>query len=207
MPDQDASPIYERLADEPSKWFARFLIYRNMGASRRSRLAAANEYLVLEHTRKTTTLQASNGVLKLYKVVPSAWWNASQRWNWKARAEAYDTMLQAKAEENYQKLKEFEAAEIARIMSTGYALKHERIQGLDKMARLVETSFRDEHGTMIFQWLTPDKIREYRGCLDDIAKELGDRVSRKELTGKEGGPIEIVTQWGGGAIAEADEEA
>lgn len=194
-------PLYDQQENEPSKWFAKFLLYRNMPANKRSLLGAYGIYQP----------QAEKGAKKQYKRVPGAWNRAFELYNWKARAEAYDKKLQAEAEERQRVLQELEAAEIARIMTTGYALKHERVKGLDAMARLIEQSWISEdketgEKITVFQWLTPDKVKEYRGCLDDIAKELGDRVSKRELTGKDGGPIEIVTEWGGGAIPEADGE-
>ena len=117
----------------------------------------------------------------------------------------------AERERRETALREAEEAEIAKIMSTGYAAVHVRIEALSKMADLIKLSFvaTDENGKekLEFKWVTPEKIKEFRGCLDDIAKELGHRVAKKEITGKDGGPIEFTTEWGGGALENEDMEA
>lgn len=76
-----------------------------------------------------------------------------------------------------------EQAEIQRILTSGYAAIHNRVQDLDRMARLIEQSWHDteEPDKIIWQWLTPDKLREWRGMLDDIAKELGQRIKKQEM--------------------------
>ncbi len=220
LEQDDTKPIYEKLDSEPAKWYARFLIYRNMPATDRSLLATVNEWLVLKKIEEIYALklpaeETSNllkdveGQIRPYKNVPGAWRRGAEKYDWKFRAEQYDAHLQAEQEARAALLREIEAAEIERIMTTGYALKHKRIQGLAEMARQIKKSFREdgkETGAIIYQWLTPDKVREYRGCLDDIAKELGERVSKKEVTGANGGPLVFKTEWGGGALAEESDE-
>ncbi len=69
---------------------------------------------------------------------------------------------------------------------TGYAIFYKRIHDLgviaERMFKLLEVGP-----------LPPATIREFRGLLDDIAKEKGERIRKEaiELTGKDGGPIEI----------------
>lgn len=80
-----------------------------------------------------------------------------------------------------------EQAEIERILTTGYAAIHNRVQALGRMADLIEQSWHEqvEPGQpekIVWQWVTPDKLREWRGCLDDIAKELGQRVKKSDVT-------------------------
>jgi hypothetical protein len=90
-------------------------------------------------------------------------------------------------------------------LTQGLALKGERVRKLKQLAALME---KDLFGG--FLWLDQVKgigsgdiaqivdyeefnkgeVDAYRGVLDDIAKELGHRVQRAELTGKDGGPIE-----------------
>lgn len=218
MPDEtDVQPIWERLEGEPNNWYARFLLYRNMKATDRSLLAAVNEWLVLKKIDEISALPLSaqekselfrdiEGQIRAYKNAPGAWRRSAEKYDWKFRAEQYDAHLQAEQEKRQQVLREVEAAEIERIMTTGYAAKHKRIEALASMADLIKLSFLSEEDNKVnFAWVTPDKIREFRGCMDDIAKELGDRVNKKELTGKDGGPIAFTTEWGGGALA-SDEE-
>lgn len=187
--EENVKPIYERLDNEPSAWFSRFLVYRNM--QNRSLLGAYKLF------------QARKGTEKHYKQVPGAWKEASEKYDWKFRAELYDDHIQAEIAERQRILFEAEQAEIERILTTDYAQKHKRIAGLARMAHIIENSF-IEDGEINYKFLNPDKVREYRGCLDDIAKELGERVKKSEVTGKDGGPLEFVTDWGGGIIEEED---
>lgn len=187
-------PIYEKQDNESSAWFAKYLIYRNEKPARRSLLGAYGKYQT----------QVQNSLEKHYKQPPGSWKQAFEKYDWKRRAEAYDAKLQAEQEERERVLREIEAAEIERIMTTGYAAVHERVKGLDEMARLIKKSWLNDEGEIVYQWLSPDKVREYRGCLDDIAKELGQRVKteKRELSGS----IEFKTEWGGGVL-DTDDEA
>lgn len=91
-----------------------------------------------------------------------------------------DPLVQAELERLRTAAREAEEREIERIMTNGYAAVHERVKGLDATARLLEASWHDpeQKEKVIFQWLTPDKVREWRGCLDDIAAETGGRVKQ-----------------------------
>lgn len=95
-------------------------------------------------------------------------------------------LIQSERKRRETELAEAEQAEIQRILTSGYAAIHNRVQDLDRMARLIEQSWHDaeDRETIIWAWLTPDKLREWRGCLDDIAKELGQRVkvSKSDVT-------------------------
>lgn len=98
-----------------------------------------------------------------------------------------DPIVQAELERLRTATREAEEREIERIMTTGYAAVHERVKALDSTARLIEASWHDplKPEVMMYQWLTPDKIREWRGCLDDIASETGGRIktTKKEVSG------------------------
>lgn len=90
-----------------------------------------------------------------------------------------DALVQTELERLRTAAREAEEREIERIMTTGYAAVHERVKGLDATARLIEKSWHDPDGKeIVYQWLTPDKVREWRGCLDDIAAETGGRVKQ-----------------------------
>lgn len=194
MPDSTevTQAIWERQPNEPARWYARFLLYRGMGPDR-SLLGCVHREEAQKDSKKRS------------RGVPGAWSDAFEQWNWKARAEAYDAHKQSEAEERQRTLDAIEQAERERILTTGYAIMEERIKGLDRMARLVEASFLEKdkdtgEDKINFAWVNPDKIREYRGCLDDIAKELGQRIKKSEITGKDGGPISYTTNWAGGVL-------
>lgn len=91
-------------------------------------------------------------------------------------------------------------------LSEGLALRGERVTRLKQLAALME---RDLFGG--FLWLDQVKgvgsgdiaqivdyeefnkgeVQEYRGILDDIAKELGHRVQKQEISGHDGLPIPV----------------
>ena len=183
MSDEQATQtLYNRQEEEPGIWYARFLLYRNMGHAR-SLLGAVHRE------------EAEKGRERQSEKVPGSWNRSADRWQWKKRAEQYDADQQSQAEERRRVIAAIEQAEIERIMTSDYALIHKRIEGLNRTAQLVEASFLEKdketgEEKINFAWVTPDKIREYRGCLDDIAKELGQRVKKTELTGKNGTPLE-----------------
>lgn len=193
----DTQPIWARLTGESNAWFHRFLLYRNMSAVERSLLGAYNIY----------QLRANKSRGKPYSDVSGAWKEAFAKYDWKFRAEQHDAHLQAEQEERQRILFEFEQQEIERILTSDYATMHRRIEALAKMAHTIEASFNDPETQEVNpKWLYPDKIREWRGCLDDIAKELGQRIKKQEVTGKDGGAIEYLVDWGGGAIESENEE-
>jgi hypothetical protein len=90
-------------------------------------------------------------------------------------------------------------------LKTGLALKAERVNKLAQLAGLMEL---DLFGDVLwvsdvkmigsgayqerveFDTFNAAEVQQYRGVLDDIAKEVGDRAQRNEVTGKDGGKIE-----------------
>lgn len=90
-------------------------------------------------------------------------------------------------------------------LSSGLAIKAERVRKLQMLAALME---RDLFGGFLwtdqvkalgsgefmqvvdYEEFNTAEVQQYRGVLDDIAKEVGDRKVKSELTGKDGGPIE-----------------
>jgi hypothetical protein len=94
-----------------------------------------------------------------------------------------DPLIQAEKKRREDELAAQEQAEIQRILTTGYAAIHNRVKDLDRMAHLIEQSWHNtqEPEKIVWQWMTPDKLREWRGMLDDIAKELGQRVKKQEI--------------------------
>ena len=68
---------------------------------------------------------------------------------------------------------------------TGYAIWQNRVHGLDKLAQFIDPL------VAVRGLFSPTLVREYRGLLDDIAKEMGERVRGIALSGPDGGPIDI----------------
>lgn len=186
---------WERMEEEPGKWYARFLVFRDQGATQRGLYQA-----YAEEARKSQKKPAKN--------VPGAWKDAADRWQWHKRADAYDEYQHAEEEAKAARLKQLEEEEEARLLSTGYARSARRVEQLSLLFDELKASYREEgklDGKVIYQWLHPDKVREMRGCLDDIAKEVGGRIKKTELSGKDGGPMEYICEWGGGGQADDEE--
>lgn len=101
-------------------------------------------------------------------------------------------------------------------LTTGLATKSERVVKLKQLGALME---RDLFGGFLwtdqvksigagtaseiveYEEFNRSEVDAYRGILDDIAKEVGHRATKQEITGADGGPIvvdhiEIVKDYG-----------
>lgn len=95
---------------------------------------------------------------------------------------AEDLLFQAERTRREAALQQEEQAAIERILTTGYAAVHERVKALDHMARELEKPYTSQETGRVYELRnSPEHVREWRGCLDDIAKELGQRVKRQEI--------------------------
>ncbi len=101
-----------------------------------------------------------------------------------------------------------EAGEHA-ALHTGLALVAERVKKLKELAALLED---DIFGDLLwtdnvkgvgsgpiativdYEEFNAAEVVAYRGVLDDIAKEMSQRIQRQELTGADGGPL-VVVHW------------
>lgn len=110
----------------------------------------------------------------------------SRRYDWQERAETYD----ARKEEEKQRRAE-------EIMNSGLALVHERVEELKELAELLGKEISEEDK----RWVPDVKqigggeyaervdivrfnaalIGEFRGTLDDLAKETGGRVKKSDV--------------------------
>ena len=91
-------------------------------------------------------------------------------------------------------------------LTEGLALKGERVTKLKQLAALLEKDLfggflwtdqvkgvgSGDAATIVdYEEFNGPEVSAYRGVLDDIAKELGHRVQRQEVTGEGGGPVHI----------------
>lgn len=193
---------WEQMKGEKSTEYARFLLFRDMAAHERSFLGAYKRTLEGANQREKA---------RIVHTVPSSWRSWADKWQWQKRADAYDAHMRAEEEAKQARLKQLEEEEEARLLSTGYARSARRVEQLSILYDELRASYHEDgklDGKVIYQWLTPDKVREMRGCLDDIAKEVGERIKKTEVAGKNGGPVEIIAQWGGSSFdEEGDEES
>jgi hypothetical protein len=111
----------------------------------------------------------------------------------------------------YRKTRKIDLDAIAHIseqtaLTEGYALKEHRVFKLSLLAALLE---KDLLGGLLwtdqvkgvgagpiaeiveYEEFNNAEIAAYRGVLDDIAKETGGRITKQEISGKDGAPIPI----------------
>lgn len=163
--------------------------------------AVFHEYCLLGVDRSLAKLAQKLGKKAAYVRHLEAW---SSQHNWQERARKYDA-------EQAEWLAKQQVAVIAeereKVIRSGYALMHKRIQELDRLANKLLKYAEDEN----LVWLPDVKaigngpgaervdliqfnaalFKEIRGCFTDIAAEMGERVktTKQELTGKDGGPV------------------
>lgn len=134
----------------------------------------------------------------------------SSTYDWPSRAREYDAAWEAR-----------KSAEAEAVRGYGLALEHERLRELYQLAALLKGQIyelSEPHpvtGRVSFSnlWVADVKtigsgefaervdierfnsalIEQYRKVLEDIAKEVGGRVQKQEITGASGGAIEIKT--------------
>lgn len=91
-------------------------------------------------------------------------------------------------------------------LTTGLSLKEERVKRLHLLAALMEEDLfggvlwvtdvkgigrGEDFQTIEIERFNQAEASEYRGVLDDIAKEVGHRAQKQEITGADGGVIRV----------------
>lgn len=162
--DPIVSP-WDRQPDEPVRWFRRFEKFLLLSPDR-SVLATFNEWR-LAKSREVS------------RSAPKSWRDAAAQWRWRERADAWDQYLSQQAAEK------IETERIA-ILGRGYALRHERVRKLDELAGMLFS----EVSQYELRWLEGEKstkfnsdlIEQARKTLEDIAREMGERIIRTDIT-------------------------
>lgn len=130
--------------------------------------------------------------------------NWSKKFDWPKRASDYDATWEQRKN-----------AERERVFNEGLALDYERVRKLRELAIFLEGQLyeRGTDGNYHNIWIPDVKqigqgefaervdierfnasiIDQYRATLDDIAKETNGRIKRTEITGANGGKIEVET--------------
>lgn len=181
----DATQPWARQPKEPALWHERFQRYLYLGPARSLiavyRAEAKSEKSAAERAR------ARN--------VPGAWFAAVKRWNWHARANAFDDAERKRRDELY-------AARADEILQSGFAQRFIRIAELNRLAELLQTELYTEDK----RWLPDVKqigggdfaervdivrfnaavVEQYRETLEDIAIEMGERVRGVKVSGSLG---------------------
>lgn len=162
--------VWEKQQNESSKAFKAFATYRDMGAER----------------SLTKVAQACGKSVSIC----NRWSSLHQ---WVARAQAYDQHLEDIAQEAKE-------AEIKRVLSEGYAQMHERVRELNAVAGKIRgwvdeeakvwiekrEEITTENATIVKTELKFNQalFQEFRGFLDDLAKEVGGRIRKTETSFK-----------------------
>jgi transposase len=104
-----------------------------------------------------------------------------------------DPVFQAERKRRETAVSETEQAEINKILTSGYALIHKRVEALDKLATLLQEEVFDESKRWLLdvkavgfervdlKQFNGDLIKEYRATFADLAAELGQRVKKQEI--------------------------
>ena len=180
------------------------LLAGERGASETEKaVQACNDYLRLGVGRSLSKLAAHyNEAYK--KESPTKSQSTLGKWsmdyNWQARCAIYDAEWDTK-----------KTAARNATFAQGLALDFERVEKLKRLADFLEAQLYEtsEDGIYYNVWVPDVKqigsgedvervdierfngplIAEYRSVLDDLAKEVGGRIKRGELSGPGGGPL------------------
>ena len=153
--DPQESQIWLPMRGENARWYARFCEYLAMGAARSFR----------------AVYNAEKGNEKS-KAVPASWSQATKRFEWQRRAEAYDAWRRRE------------------VFSKGNAQDVERVKKLDA---LIDKLFERVIASLADADVSVDKvIAQLLNAIDIMAKHTGGYApQRHEVTGKDGGKIEV----------------
>jgi hypothetical protein len=174
---------WDRQPNESLLWYRRFTAYRLMTPVRKIPLVFQQEQQTKEENRGKQRTEP-----------PGVWWEVAKKWKWNERVATWD---KCQAEELEREI----AAEEKKILREEYALRHKRIEELNRIVKKLIGYLEDENNI----WLPDvkaigtgpnarqvDLIRfndaifsEIRAHFDDIAKEKGERVKKQELSVKE----------------------
>jgi len=192
----DEQRAWERIEDEPERWFRRFDFARLHDC--RSILAAFNAWMA-DKTREVPRSLARNS--------PKSWRRAAEQWRWVDRWNAWDNYLADEAERKVE-------AERVRVLSSGYAQRYERVKALDELADLLLDELKDPEkrwlddikgigsgrdGTfreVVIERFNSAIIEQFRGTLADIADEMGDRT--KKVDQNNSGEIKVIVEYADG---------
>jgi len=168
-------------------------------------IQACNDYLRMGVGRSLAELSRIY-TAQHHEAPPTQSWDTLKAWsckyNWSNRAGQWDSNT------DERKTLEYNLA-----MKNGLALDYERVNSLKGLALFLESQVYEQGETGKYHnvWLPDVKsvgygenseivdierfnaglIQQFRGTLDDLAKETGGRIAKSELGGIGGGPIQI----------------
>jgi hypothetical protein len=168
---------WSQMPDEPDLWYGRFMAFLRLGTKRSVNGARSK---ALKKSQENSRANAG-----------PEWYEAAKEWRWEERARAYDDLVRAEEDRVI-------AEEREKVLRSGFALQHKRIQALQKLTdKLIEMTDDEEKIWMpdvksvgtgptaervdLLQFNAPlfTLIDKYLGS---IASEMGERVKKKDVT-------------------------
>jgi hypothetical protein len=191
---------WEQIEREPDLWYGRFVKFMRLGTKR-----SVNAIYAKESKQKQVKSSTNIG---------PEWYEASKQWNWAERARAYDEHQRAEEDRII-------AEEREKVMRSGFALQHKRIEILDKLSRKLIRMANDEEKVWIPETKTTsfgeDKSQVVEKVVfnaplftlidkyqDSLAKEMGERVKKQDIDVN--GSMRILTEWGNSLLEEEDND-
>jgi hypothetical protein len=168
---------WDRMEGEPDLWYARFAVYLRMGSKR-------SVHALFKRTTKKNQEEPRGNA-------GPDWYDTEKEWKWEERARAYDEHLRAEEDK-------LRAEEKEKVLRSGFALQHRRIEVYDRLLRKLIGYTRDDDKV----WLSDLKsvqigLDSYERVdlvhfnaplftlidryLSAIAAEMGERVKKKEV--------------------------
>lgn len=188
MENEERKSWEQKIDDgEPDLWYGRFVKYLRLGTKRSVNAVFKKE--------------APKNPEKPRTVAGNDWYDIAKQWNWEKRARDYDTHQRAEEDRIIEEERD-------KVLRSGFALQHKRIELLGKMSRKLIAMTNDEAKIWIPETKTTTFGEEKSQVVekvvfnaplftlidkyqDSIAKEMGERVKKQELTGKDGGSMEF----------------
>lgn len=156
-PDSIEHQIWLPMPGESNRWYQRFSQYLAMGPARSFR----------------AVYNAEKGNERS-KAVPASWSQATKRFEWQRRAEAYDAWQRRK------------------VFSKGNAQDTERVKKLDELVdKLYERTIKMLEKALPEVAFNEKLVTSLVSAIDLLAKHTGGYTQRLEHTGKNGEPIEV----------------
>lgn len=191
---------WDQMIEEPDLWYGRFTKFRHFGVKR----TVAAVYRKENHVKpRQTTLK-----------IPGDWYEAAKTWRWEERARAYYDHVTKEEDAVIEE-------EQKKVIRSGLALRHKRIQVLQRLANKLIKMTDDENKI----WLAKTKTTTYGEestqvveevvfnaplfmvidrYLRSIADEMGERVKKKDM-GVASGESEFEIELVGKSIDEDEE--
>ena len=198
--NDNATQPWARQPKEPSQWYERFQKYLHLGPARS----------LIEVYRTDAKSKKSAAERARARNVPGSWFAAVKKWNWYARADAFDDAERKKRDEMYR-------ARADEILQSGFAARFVRIAELNRLAELLQSEMftTDKRWMPDAKWIGGENgervdllrfnaavVEQYRQTLADIAAEMGERVRGVKVEGNVG-----VVQFAADDLAKAKQAA